>query len=96
MTREIIINTDSINATKKEALDILKTLEEDINKVEKMIQESQEYFVSQSGNFFREKSVEIINNQKIYIKNSVIPYVRYLDKIIKIYEDTNEHFGKKV
>lgn len=94
--KKVQVDVDEIDAKKTEMLKVIGEIVKSIDEVEDKIKETVEFYDTDTGDYFREKSLELLDNEKQKIDLDLIPFINSLEKVSNLYRGMIEDIRKDV
>ena len=86
----LLVNINEIDDTKKKILRELDNILSQYNHLLNDVNDSVDFFDTETAEYFRDIVINNIKEQKDYINNSFIPLANNLDNIKQKYEELNQ------
>ena len=83
------VNVDikKITETRESMLNKIKEIQENINEINRKIEDSKKVFDTPAATTFRDSANKYMEDSRIYINSVLIPIVENLSNVVKAYED---------
>ena len=93
---KVDVDPHNIKENRTKMLDKINEILDNIQEINKKVEESKEVFDTPAATSFRDSANEYIFESKNYINNVLIPIVSNLDNVAQVYEDAIEAMNGSV